>query len=155
MTCDHPACTGIHKHRPGRSSLLCPAVLQRERELRKIRKERKLQDPAFFTNEVRLTPGRCIAWTMRGGHCRNAADGKVCADHEQDFADDPAVSTSTSRKTRLTDEDVAYLDTVPACDRTRERKRLTSMRARQDPEYRERHLARKREMRAAGKWSRT
>jgi hypothetical protein len=97
--------------------------------------------------EVAVRPGFCIAWTASEGHCNEPANGLACAKHAEDFA------PLEARRTRLTDEDVAWLATLPALERAKAKKSLSMTRAREDPEYRDKQNARRREMRAAGEWT--
>jgi hypothetical protein len=159
VICEHPGCTGYHTSQTGSRlnrravpmSDMCPVYLEQKRaadastkrryRARKAGKDLAVVEAVKYDNEVRVTPGCCVAWTVRGGHCANPANGLACVEHKWDF---DAVAKTTARTTRLTAEDIEYLDTLSGAERTRERKRLTSKRARADPAYHARELERRR-----------
>ena len=88
--------------------------------------------------EVYVEPGKCVAWL-----CEEPADELACEAHRADFAPDE------TRRTRLSDDDIASLASLPEAERRRAQRRLSMQRARQDPEYRNRQNARRRAVRAA------
>jgi hypothetical protein len=97
--------------------------------------------------EVAVRPGLCVAWTASEGHCSEPADGLACVKHAEDFA------PLEARRTRLTAEDVAYLDTLSGTERERARKRLSMKRSREDSEYNDKQNAHRRAMRGARIWT--
>jgi hypothetical protein len=159
MICKHPECTGWHTRVTGPRrqrvkiplSAICPVYLEKIRAGNSSRKRRQRGreagkemtqiEPVNFDNEVQLVPGRCIVWMPRLGHCYNPSNGLACVEHKWDF--DAEVKARVLR-TRLLDEDIAYLATIPTCERQRARKRLTNRRMREDPVYREQENARRR-----------
>lgn len=165
MICEHPECTGWHTRVTGSGhqrvavpqSRMCPAYIEKKRALdaNSKRKQRAREagkdlteiEPVKYDNEVKVVPGQCIAWTVRGGHCYNPANGRACAEHAWDFAD--AKQRNAARRTRLTDEDYEWLATLPTCEREKARKRLVSQRAREDPEYKAREDERRRTRKTA------
>jgi hypothetical protein len=91
-------------------------------------------------NEVKVTPGVCVAW-----RCGEPADGLACVKHAEDFA------PFEERKSRLTAEDLAELAQLPPAERECRRKRLTQLRARADPEYRDEENRKRRAKAAAAR----
>lgn len=77
--------------------------------------------------EVELRPGVCVAWTAREGFCSEPADGLACVKHAEDFTPE----LKQQRVSLLTEEDFAYLATLPREQRSRERNRLQMKRKRQ------------------------
>lgn len=96
--------------------------------------------------EVEVRPGYCVAWTASEGHCENVAEGLSCRKHSDDFA------PTEARRTRLTPEDIAYIESFPKEERDKIRNRVSMKRAREDPEYHAKQLDRRRAMRRAGIW---
>ena len=97
--------------------------------------------------EVVVRPGYCVAWTASEGHCQEPTEARWCAKHAEDF------EPIAARRTRLTPEDIAYVNTLPESERAKAKNRLSMKRARQDVAQNTKMKERRRAMRAAGIWS--
>jgi hypothetical protein len=131
--CDHPQCTGNHSTGGTRENL-CPAARERELARLTMRHQREREDPETFVNEVKVTPGRCIAWTALGGHCKNPApDDIACEEHRDEFEHG---ELGQWRPRILTAEDYAMKAKLTPDEWERYRKKVYRQRKReQNPDY--------------------